>query len=138
MVWNRNEGQNENEIIQNKFTAYLLRAVKRRRALYIEQAVHEAEAIEKAGEAFVEKPFDLEDEAFKDAPVYMKLQNEKLYEALLQLSEREQYVFFNRVLDEKTFDQLAVEMGLSYKCVSTVYYRAVQRIKKRMRGGETK
>ena len=138
MVWNRNEGQNENEIIQNKFTAYLLRAVKRRRALYIEQAVHEAEAIEKAEEAFVEKPFDLEDEAFKDAPVYMKLQNEKLYEALLQLSEREQYVFFNRVLDEKTFDQLAVEMGLSYKCVSTVYYRAVQRIKKRMRGGETK
>lgn len=138
MVWNRNEGQNEDEIVQNKFTAYLLCAVKRRKALYIDQAVREMQVIEKMGDAFQEKEFILEDEAFKDAPVYMKLQNEKLYEALFQLSEREQYVFFNRVLDEKSFDELASEMGLSYKCVSTVFYRAVQRIKKRMRGGETK
>ena len=138
MVWNRNEGQNEDEIVQNKFTAYLLCAVKRRKALYIDQAVREMQVIEKMGDAFHKKEFILEDEVFKDDPVYMKLQNEKLYEALFQLSEREQYVFFNRVLDEKSFDELATEMGLSYKCVSTVFYRAVQRIKKRMRGGETK
>ena len=36
MVWQRNEGYEQDEILQNKFTAYLLAAVQRRKAQYID------------------------------------------------------------------------------------------------------
>lgn len=136
MVWHRNEGQNEDDIIQNRFTAYLLCAVKRERALYIDQAVREMQAREAMNDAIIINDFDLEQEAFQGAPVYMKLQNEKLYSALFELSEREQYVFFNRVLNEKSYNELAAELGLSNKGVAAIYYRTVARIRKMMRGGK--
>lgn len=37
-----------------------------------------------------------------------------------------------RVLDEKGFDVLAVELGLGYKGVAAVYYRAVEKMKRKM------
>ena len=45
MVWHRNEGQDENDVLQNKFTAYLLSAVKRRKALYIDTAMRDMKII---------------------------------------------------------------------------------------------
>ena len=136
MVWNRNEGQNCDDILQNQFTAYLLNSVKRRRAHYIEQAVRDLQAKELMDDSLVVNDFDIDNEAFRDDPVYMRLQNEKLYAALFQLTEREQYVFFNRVLNEKSYKELGAELGLSDKGVAAVYYRTVQRIRKLMRGGK--
>ena len=135
MVWHRNEGQNEDDVLQNKFTAYLLSAVKRRRSLYIETAMRDSKINEAIEGTVVDDAFEFDMDYYMDAPVYMKIQNEKLYQALLELSERERYVLFNRVLDEKSMDELAVELGLSYKGVAAVYYRTIQRIKKKMRGG---
>lgn len=135
MVWHRNEGQSEDDILQNKFTAYLLSSVKRRKALYIDMALRDLQATEMIECAEVEDTLAYDVDYFMDAPVYMKIQNEKLYQALFELSERERYVFFNRVLEEKSMDELATELGLSYKGVAAVYYRAVQRIRKKMRGG---
>lgn len=136
MVWHRNEGQDNDDVLQNKFTAYLLSAVKRRRALYIDNALRNQKLSEMIEAAVTDDTFDFDSELSLDAPLYMKIQNEKLYQALFKLSERERYVFFNRVLEEKSLDELAAELGLSYKGVAAVYYRTVERIRKKMRGGK--
>ena len=137
MVWHRNEGRDSDDVLQNKFTSYLLSAVKRRKALYIDSALRERKLGEMIEDTATDESFDFEAEYFWDAPVYMKIQNEKLYQALFELSERERYVFFNRVLEEKSMDELAAELGLSYKGVAAVYYRTVQRIRNKMRGGKS-
>lgn len=136
MVWHRNEGQDNDDVLQNKFTAYLLSAVKRRRALYIDTALRNQKLTEMIEPAVTDDTVGFESEFSPDAPLYMIIQNEKLYQALFELSERERYVFFNRVLEEKSLDELAAELGLSYKGAAAVYYRAVERIRKKMRGGK--
>ena len=136
MVWHRNEGQDNDDVLQNKFTAYLLSAVKRRRALYIDTALRNQKLFEMIEATVTDDTFDVDSELSLDTPLYMRIQNEKLYQALFELSERERYVFFNRVLEEKSLDELAAELGLSYKGAAAVYYRTVERIRKKMRGGK--
>lgn len=134
MVFQRNEGYEQDEILLNRFTAYLLSGVQRRKAQYIDSKVKEQQISVLIEERAVDKTFDLEQETLQGIPLYMRLQNEKLYASLGQLSERERYVFFNRALDERSLDELASELGLSYKGVAAIYYRAIQKIKKKMKG----
>lgn len=134
MVWQRNEGNEQDEILRNKFTAYLLSAVQRRKALYIDSLVKAQQISTLIEETVTDDTFDLEKEALQGIPLYMRLQNEKLFWSLSHLTERERYVFFNRALDERSFEELAAELGLSYKGVAAIYYRAIQKIKKKMKG----
>lgn len=62
----------------------------------------------------------------------MQLEDSALLHALKELSERERYIFLERVLDGKSFEMLAEEMGLGYKGVTAVYYRTIQKIKRKM------
>lgn len=39
-------------------------------------------------------------------------------------------------LDEKSFEELAAELGLGYKGAAVIYYRAIQKIKNRMKEAE--
>ena len=134
MVWHRNAGQDPDEILQNRFTAYLLSAVQRRRVVYIDAKVRECQISSLDEKICEDRKFDLDREALKSFPLLMKLQNEKLFQSLTELSDRERYVFFNRVLDEKSFEELGWELGLSYKGVAAIYYRTIQKIKKKMKG----
>ena len=113
-MWQRNNGKSETEIIQNQFTAYLTTAVQRRRHF----------------------PFmpecSIERDMFLGLPVLMQLEDSALLLALKELSERERYIFFARILDGKSFETLAEEMGLGYKGVSAVYYRTVQKMKRKI------
>ena len=134
MVWHRNAGQDPDEILQNRFTAYLLSAVQRRRAVYIDAKVRECQNSSLDEIICEDRKFDLDREALKKFPLLMKLQNEKLFQSLTELSDRERYVLFNRVLDEKSFEELGWELGLSYKGVAAIYYRTIQKVKKKMKG----
>lgn len=40
--------------------------------------------------------------------------------------------FFFKVLDGKSFEELAVKFGLGYKGVTVVYYRAIKKIRERI------
>ena len=62
----------------------------------------------------------------------MRLENDVLLYALKEISERERHIFLSRVLDEKSFELLADELGLGYKGVTAIYYRAIHKIKKIM------
>ncbi|MEY8402850.1 sigma factor-like helix-turn-helix DNA-binding protein [Oscillospiraceae bacterium 44-34] len=55
-----------------------------------------------------------------------------LTQALGQISDRERCIFFARALKKRSFEDLAAELGMGYKGVTTAYYRAVQKLKKEM------
>ncbi len=134
MAIERNAGLEEDEVLQNRFTAYLLSAVQRRKALYIDAQMKNQRVSMLIEDTVTDSTFDLDREALQAIPLYMRLQNEKLYLSLSQLTERERYVFFNRALDEKSLDVLAAELGLSYKGVAAIYYRTIEKIRKKMKG----
>lgn len=132
-MWQKNNGKSESEILQNLFTAYLARAVKRRRNDYIQQAarIQQMESMEDDIQYIQEQ--GTEEDMFRGLPLSMQLEDSAPIHALKELNERERHVFFARVLDEKSFESLAEEMGLGYKGVATIYYRAVGKIKKKMK-----
>ena len=134
MVWQRNEGHEQDDILQNRFTAYLLAAVQRRKAQYIDTQVKTQHISMLIEETLADDAFDLEEQALQVMPLFMRLQNEKLFWALSNLSERERYVFFNRALEEKSVEELAGDLGMSYKGVAAIYYRTVEKIRRNMKG----
>ena len=131
-MWQKNNGKSETEIVQNRFTAYLATAVNRRRKDYLQQQARR-QKIESLTEDY---PFLLEYSIEQDMllglPVLMQLEDSALLCALKELSERERYIFLARALDGKGFEVLAEETGMGYKGVSAVYYRTVQKIKRKI------
>ncbi len=131
-MWQKNNGKSESEIIQNQFTAYLATAVKRRRNDYIQQ-IDRRQQIESLTEDFPFMPeYSIEQDMLLGLPVLMQLEDSALLQALKELSERERYIFLERALDGKSFEMLAEETGLAYKGVAAVYYRVIQKVKKKI------
>lgn len=132
-MWQRNNGQTEAEKLQNRFTAYLLVAVRRQQRDYMikknQQMRYELLAEEDTYQAEGWQEKDM----LAELPLMMQLESAALQYALEQISERERYVFFARVLDGISFDMLGEELGLGYKGAAAVYYRAIGKIKKKMR-----
>lgn len=128
-MWQRNNGQTEAEKLQNRFTAYLMVAVRRQQRDYVikknQRIRHEFLMEDDTYQAEHQTEADILDEL----PLLIQLENVALQCALEQISERERYVFMARVLDGISFE----ELGLGYKGVAAVYYRAVGKIRKRMK-----
>ena len=121
-----------NDSIQNKFTAYLLRAINRRRIDYLENESRKAH-IDRMLYQKLSSKFELDLDRMISVPVHMQLKNDLLIDTLLQLSDREKYIFLQHTLCEVTFDKLAQELGLSYKGVAAIYYRTMKKVQKCMR-----
>ncbi len=131
-MWQRNSGREKAEILQNHFTAYVMTAIQRRRDEYTQQLWRRQEIEYLAAEVQAEQGYDFEQGLLEELPLRLQLENDALLYALKEISERERHVFLSRVLDAKSFEALAAELGLSYKGVAAVYYRAIAKIKKRM------
>lgn len=132
-MWQKNDGQNEADKLQNRFTAYISVAIQRRRNAYIMQSVRQQRL-----ETLTENPvsvgeYDILDDILGELPLLMQLENDKLLYALKELDERERQIFLARVLDDKSFEDLAGVIGLSYKGVAAIYYRALRKIRNRMK-----
>ena len=131
-----NDGKGEANMVQNQFTKYLVISVHRKKSAVLQgrRKIRDSESFTDDWDALpgivveedyaqqVSSPLDFEDAA--------------LSRALAQLKERDRYIFFARVLDEKEFDALAIELGMGYKGVAAAYYRAIEKIKREMRGVE--
>lgn len=131
-----NDGKGEANMVQNQFTKYLVISVHRKKSAVLQsrRKIRDSESFTDDWDALpgivveedyaqqVSSPLDFEDAA--------------LSRALAQLKERDRYIFFSRVLDEKEFDDLAIELGMGYKGVAAAYYRAIEKIKREMRGVE--
>ena len=131
-MWQKNNGKSETEILQNQFTAYLATAVQRRRNDYLQQ-MDRRQQIESLTEDFMFMPeCSIEQDMLLGLPVLMQLEDSALLHALRELSERERYIFLARAVDGKSFEMLAEETGMGYKGVAAVYYRTVQKIKRKI------
>lgn len=132
-MWQKNNGKSETEILQNQFTAYLATAVQHRLGEYIQQISRQqqtefvTEVIEDSQKEDVEK------DMLSELPLSMQLEDSALIHALKEVNDRERHIFFARVLDERSFESLAEEMGLGYKGVAAIYYRTIQKIKKKIK-----
>ena len=132
-MWQKNNGKSETEIIQNQFTAYLATAVQHRRNDYLQQ-MDRRQQIESLTEDFMFMPeCSMEQDMLLGLPVLMQLEDSALLHALRELSERERYIFLARAVDGKSFEMLAEETGMGYKGVAAVYYRTVQKIKRKIK-----
>lgn len=67
------------------------------------------------------------------APMYLQFaeqfENERLSHALRQLNKQDRYIFFSRVLGEKSWKELAAELSMSYGAVAMSYHRTVKRLR---------
>lgn len=132
-MWQKNNGKSETEILQNQFTAYLATAVQHRRNDYLQQ-MDRRQQIESLTEDFMFMPeCSIEQDMLLGLPVLMQLEDSALLHALRELSERERYIFLARAVDGKSFEMLAEETGMGYKGVAAVYYRTVQKIKRKIK-----
>ena len=117
---NRNKGINEEHRVQNQFTAYLLRSVKRCRQQYMEKN----ERYQQAKIEFDEKYMVLK------AIDNWQFQSDVLDQALAKLDDRERYVLLSRVLEDKSFETIGQELGLKYKGVTALYSRTLAKVRK--------
>ena len=131
-MWQKNNGQNEADKLQNQFTAYLSMAIERRRKRYILQTMKQQQMESLTDTPTVSTEYDMVQDILEELPLLMRLENDTLMHALRELNERERYIFLARVLDEKSFEELADGLQLGYKGVAAVYYRALRKIRKRM------
>lgn len=133
-MWERNDGKSESSILQNEFTAYLVKAVSRSKSRYLHakgrQYQHELHAE-------LDGLYQSEPDLLDGLPVIEQLENHRLQSALGRLKERDLYILFARVLEQRSFVELSEELGLGYKAVAAIYYRMVANIKKEL-GGEGK
>ena len=133
-MWQKNDGTGEANILQNQFTAYLVTALHRQKVDYLRRRTRliQHEFSVDFQEEWPE--FQTSSEIEIQLPIQMELENMALGAALERLKERDRYIFFARVLDERSFQELAEELGMEYKGVAAAYYRVIQKIKKEMRG----
>lgn len=129
----RCSSRDDSDIIQNRFTAYLLAAVRNKREAFLQKRLqvdlHEY-LVDLPNAHFEES--DFAEEYFPS--LKNSFDNDALEQAFNQLGERERFVLFARILEEKSFTELASELGLTYKGTAAIYYRAIQKLRKRIRG----
>ena len=131
----RNDGNREDYIVQNQFTAYLQVALKRRKKEYISKFYR----LQKH-----EQPMEPESVLFSDNDRNDELYNGIEYQsefiavlkAMDQLQERERFVIVARSLEERSFEELAQELQIGYKGVAAIYYRAIRSIRKKLEGDQ--
>lgn len=131
-MWQKNKGQTESERLQNRFTAYLSRAIGCRRNEYLQQVMRRSRSESLTDNPVSSLEYYVEQDVFEELPLLMQLENNALLYALKRLNERERNIFLARVLDEKSFEELADILGISYSGAASIYYRAIRKIKNRM------
>lgn len=126
-----NGGKSESNILQNQFTRYLKTAVQRRKInlFHAKNRVYSRECY---------------DDSWQDIPglitedIYFNTSAQcdtiGLERTLYQVEKRDRYIFFAHVLDERTFTELAAELGMNYKGVAATYYRVIHKIRDALRG----
>ena len=119
-MWQRNNGIGEINILQNQFTKYLMTAIELDKAKYLD----------KQSKRGVREILTEEDDIKRMVGTeHQMLETIALEQALDGLSKRDRYIFMARVLDKKSYDELASELGIGYKGVAAAYYRVLQKLK---------
>ena len=133
MFWN--SGKGESNALQNQFTRYLKTAVQRKKIdiLRRRKKVYSYECFDGT---WNEIPYMVMEDTYFESLTDYKFIN--LEQVLIQIDKRDRYIFYAHVLDERSFSELANELGMGYKGVAAAYYRVIQKIRKKIRGEENR
>lgn len=116
----RNDGKGESNAVQNRFTAYVVLAVQRRKSAVLRHRKEIAEfehSVDFDGDlVWMQSQQDTDFSA-----LMMQFEIIAFEQALDRLSKRDRYILVTRLLHRRSFDEIAQELGLSYKGVTTVY-----------------
>ena len=61
---------------------------------------------------------------------------EAMQQAMKSIKEKERRIVLARIVEEKDFDEIAKELGMTYKAVTSLYYRVLKKLRQHMEGGE--
>lgn len=128
-MFNRNNGSNENNRLQNQFTAYLKKAVHFRRIRYLA----DRSCVARNEQSLTDSEFALPDkiDIIQEIADY-----EAMQQAMKSIKEKERRIVLARIVEEKDFDVIAKELGMTYKAVTSLYYRVLKKLRQHMEGGE--
>lgn len=129
----RNNGQGESNILQNQFTRYLKTAIQRRKIdlFRIRSRGCDHECFD---DSWQDIPGLVTVDVYFNSPT--QFDTIGLEQILRQIKKRDRYIFYAHVLDERTFTELAAELGLTYKGVTAAYYRVIYKVRETLRGDE--
>ena len=129
----------EDRDLQNQFTAYLVRAVQRKRREVIHKQIRRQEMevvtdLQEYWDSIGSRSIQPEEMADYITTSFqeMSFENVRLERALQKISERDRYVLFAKIIEERSLEEIAVELGIGYKGLAAIYYRAIQKIRKEM------
>ncbi len=126
MLWNKNKGTSLDEVLQNQFSAYVKRAVYRHRVNYL--ALKSKVSCHETSLDFLDKlpgiSYDIS---------YVEL--DALRRALQDIKEKERRIILAHIVGEKSFVEIALELDMTYKAVTGLYYRVMEKLRKYMEGG---
>ena len=118
--------------LQNRFTAYFLVAIKRKKRDYLQKRSR-IEAYESMTDFLtVQFAGDPASELPSAAP---QIEDAALMQALTQLTAKERYILFQRVLYGSEYGELAVDLNLRYNGIATAYHRIIKKLRKELKGG---
>lgn len=135
--------------LQNRFTAYLMAAVKNKRITYMDKKkrVRENEGFGvdglTKGYTDFEQEYDryLCEESMIDARMECNLQKlmkalgeQNLVKALLRLKKLEQEILTARVFGDQDFTEIGLAHGLTAKQAEMAYYYIIRKLRKELEG----
>ena len=112
----------EGNTVQNRFTAMLKVAVRNKRIDYIKRI-----STIKNRELFIEDSTYRFGEESKEMQTI--LDYDLLRSALKSLTERERNIIVFHLIEDKNFEEVGRQFGLSYKAAAAAFYRAVQKLR---------
>lgn len=132
----QNDGKGKINAVQNQFTAYLLVAVRRQKFAYIDkQNKLNGREISVDYQLVQFADNSIENNQCMGTPM-QQIEDAALMRALEQLTARERYILFERVLGERSYKELSGSLGLRYNGTAAAYRRVIQKLRKELGGGE--
>ncbi len=129
MMWQKNNGTQQDEVLQNQFSAYVKRALYHRRLRYLMQqskhALYETGLTDLKG--MLSDPKDR---------LRTFVEMDALSRAMRGIKDKEREIVLAHVVDEKSFVEIAVELDMTYKAVTCLYYRVMRKLRDSLEGGE--
>lgn len=135
MRW-RNDGKGDANALQNRFTAYLMVAVRRQKHAHSnrQRQLRACEiSVDYQSTQFIDEK--AENDQRDGFPVMWQIEDTLLMQALERLTARERYILFERVLGERSYEDISGPLGLRYSGTAAAYRRVVQKLRKELGGG---
>lgn len=125
----KNSGKNESKVLQNQFTSFLAVSVNNAKLDYLRSRLRRLHR-----ELLIEEP-DIYFASVVDCTELFS-DKEALDIAMQEIKENERYIVIARVLHDKGFEEIARELEMGYKGVAAIYYRAIKKLNKVLRGDD--